>query len=103
MADVVVPMPADGSPALPAVCVGCGRSATRYLRARVLGSSSGYARMFGEFALDNLEQMARGPGRIPLPVYWWHRWIMPLPVTVTAVKDGAGSRFQECPWSSPRR
>ena len=42
----------------------------------------------GEYALDNLERMARGPGVIRLPVCWWHRWVVP-PVVVAEVRGGA--------------
>jgi hypothetical protein len=85
MAEVVL---SRADVALPPVCVGCGRPATGTRRVRVLGPSSGVATMFGEYALDNLERMARGPGRIRLPVCWWHRWIVPPSVSATAGNDG---------------
>src|SRR4051794_35098337 len=88
MVDVILPMPTADSPPLPPVCVGCGRPATRARQVRILGPSSGYARMAGEYALDVLEKMARSPGSIPLPVCWWHRWIIPPSVTVTAEARG---------------
>jgi hypothetical protein len=88
MADVVLPMPTADSAPLPPVCVGCGRPAKRTRRVRILGSSSGIARMFGEYALDNLEQMARSPGSIRLPVCWWHRWIWPPTVEAAAGPGG---------------
>jgi hypothetical protein len=54
---------------------------------RILGTSSGYAPMVGDYALDNLERMARGPGAIRLPVCWWHRWVVP-PAVVAEVRGG---------------
>jgi hypothetical protein len=85
MAEVVLTR-ADGT--LPPVCVGCGRPAIGTRRVRVLGPSSGVAEMVGEHALANLERMARGPGRIRLPVCWWHRWIVPPSISATAGRDG---------------
>ena len=84
MAEVVVAMPAGGAAGLPVVCVACGRPGAWGRRVRVLSESSGYARMVGEFALDNLERTARGPGAIRLPVCWWHRWVVPPAVTAAA-------------------
>ena len=91
MAEVIVTMPADDAASLPPVCVGCGRPGTWGRRVRVLGESSGYARMMGEYALDNLERMACGPGVICLPVCWWHRWI--VPPAVVAEARGAAVRL----------
>ncbi len=86
MADVVVAMSAS----LPRTCVGCGRPARWTRRVRVLGPSSGYAPMVGEFAIDNLERMARGPGAIRLPVCGWHRWVVPPAIAAEA----AGGRVR---------
>jgi hypothetical protein len=91
MAEVTILMPAGGAAGLPRVCVGCGRPGRWDRGVRVLGASSGYARMAGEVALDNLERMARGPGVIRLPVCGWHRWL--VPPAVTAEADGGAVRL----------
>ena len=87
MAEVIVTMPADGTASLPPVCVACRQPGTWGRRVRILGESSGYGRMMGEYALDNLERMARGPGMIRLPVCWWHRWVVPPAVVAESRGD----------------
>ena len=82
--EVFVTIPTDGTTSLPPVCIACGRSGRWNRRVRVPGESSGYARMVGEYALDNLERMARGPGVIRLPVCWWHKWVVPPVVALEA-------------------
>ena len=83
MAKVVIPVPVDGAATLPAIGVGCGRPASGTRRVRILRESYGYARMVGEYALDHMERMARGPGIVCLPVCRWHRWIVPPAVSAT--------------------
>src|SRR5205809_89777 len=84
MADVVIPMPSGPATPLPPVCVGCGRPGRWGRRVRVLGGSSGYAPMAGEYAVDTLERMARSPGVVRLPVCGRHRWLVPPAVTAEA-------------------